>query len=150
VVDPRTVAIGCNKQKGELIRQDQRDNSKRNCSAAWRGVSCSKGDEGDFAILETSFLLGSMFVYWYRGTQNKWELLSHLSDSLDLAPSDYNLFGNLKDHLRGHHYETDKAVQEAVQSWNRLLPPRHFSDSAMLAEMHRSGRRFCRKVIKDA
>jgi hypothetical protein len=25
----------------------------------------------------------------------------------------------LKDQLRGHHYETDEAVQEAVRSWLR-------------------------------
>jgi hypothetical protein len=25
----------------------------------------------------------------------------------------------LKDHLRGHHYEADEAVQEAVRSWLR-------------------------------
>jgi hypothetical protein len=25
----------------------------------------------------------------------------------------------LKTHLRGHHYETDEAVQEAVRSWLR-------------------------------
>jgi hypothetical protein len=36
-----------------------------------------------------------------------------------LAPLDYHLFGPLKDHLRGHHYETDEAVQEAVRSWLR-------------------------------
>jgi hypothetical protein len=33
--------------------------------------------------------------------------------------SDYHLFGLLKDHPRGHHYETDEAVQEAVRSWLR-------------------------------
>jgi hypothetical protein len=31
-----------------------------------------------------------------------------------LVPSDYHLFVPLKDHLRGHHYETDEAVQEAA------------------------------------
>jgi hypothetical protein len=36
-----------------------------------------------------------------------------------LALSDYHLFEPLKDHLRGHHYETDEAVQEAVRSWLR-------------------------------
>jgi len=36
-----------------------------------------------------------------------------------LAPSDYYLFGPLKDHLRCHHYDTDEAVQEAVWSWLR-------------------------------
>jgi histone-lysine N-methyltransferase SETMAR len=46
--------------------------------------------------------------------KNGWELLSHPSYSPDLAPSDYHLFGPSQDHLRGHHYETDEAVQEAV------------------------------------
>jgi hypothetical protein len=36
-----------------------------------------------------------------------------------LVPSDYRLFGSLKNHLRGHHYETDEALQEAVRSWLR-------------------------------
>jgi hypothetical protein len=36
-----------------------------------------------------------------------------------LAPSDYHLFGPLKDHVRGHRYETDEAMQEAVRSWLR-------------------------------
>jgi histone-lysine N-methyltransferase SETMAR len=44
------------------------------------------------------------------------ELLSHPPYSPDLAPLNYHLFGPLKDHLRGHHYETDEAVQEAVRS----------------------------------
>jgi hypothetical protein len=29
------------------------------------------------------------------------------------------LFESLKSLLRGHHYETDEAVQEAVRSWLR-------------------------------
>jgi hypothetical protein len=32
----------------------------------------------------------------------------------------YHLFGPLKDNLRGHHYESDDAVQEAVGSWLRV------------------------------
>jgi transposase len=48
-----------------------------------------------------------------------WELLTHRPYSPDLVPSDYHLFGPLKDHLRGHHYETDEAVQETVRSWLR-------------------------------
>jgi hypothetical protein len=61
--------------------------------------------------------LGSPFAY--RGTQHGWELLSHPPYSPDLAPSDYHLLGPLKYHLRGHYYETDEAVQEAVRSWLR-------------------------------
>jgi histone-lysine N-methyltransferase SETMAR len=48
--------------------------------------------------------------------KNGWELLSHPPYSLDLTPSDSHLFRPLKYHLRGHHYETDEAVQEAVRS----------------------------------
>jgi histone-lysine N-methyltransferase SETMAR len=65
------------------------------------------------------FLLSSLFAYGYRGTQNGWELLSHPPYSPDLASSDYHLFGPLKVHLKGHHYKTDEAVQEAVRSWLR-------------------------------
>jgi histone-lysine N-methyltransferase SETMAR len=35
--------------------------------------------------------------------KNGCELLSHPPYSPDLAPSDYHLFGPLKDHLRGYH-----------------------------------------------
>jgi histone-lysine N-methyltransferase SETMAR len=48
-----------------------------------------------------------------------WELFSHPPYSPDLAPSDYHLFGPLKDHLRNHHYDNDEAVQEAVRNWLR-------------------------------
>jgi hypothetical protein len=51
--------------------------------------------------------------------KNCWELLLHPPYSPDLAPSDHHLLGPLKDHLRGHHYGTDEAVQEAVRSWLR-------------------------------
>jgi histone-lysine N-methyltransferase SETMAR len=48
--------------------------------------------------------------------KNGWELHCHPPCSLGFAPSDYHMFRPLKDHLRGHDYETD-AVQEAKQSW---------------------------------
>jgi hypothetical protein len=43
------------------------------------------------------------------------DLPSHPPYTADLAPSDYHLFGTLKD----DNYETDEAVQEAVRSWLR-------------------------------
>jgi hypothetical protein len=42
--------------------------------------------------------------------KSSWELLSHPPYNPDLVPSDNHFFGHLKDHLRGHHYETDEAV----------------------------------------
>ncbi|PNF15750.1 hypothetical protein B7P43_G11659 [Cryptotermes secundus] len=44
-----------------------------------------------------------------------WEVLPHSSYSPDLAPSDYHLFGFVKDQLCGQHFETREAIQKAVR-----------------------------------
>ena len=44
-----------------------------------------------------------------------WEVLPHPSYSPELAPSNYHLFGFVKDQLRGQRYETTEAIQEAVR-----------------------------------
>ena len=43
-----------------------------------------------------------------------WEVLPHPPYSPDLAPSDYHLFGFVKNQMRGHHYEMNEALQTAV------------------------------------
>jgi len=43
-----------------------------------------------------------------------WEVLPHPSYSPDLAPSDYCLFGFVKDQLCGQRYDTTEAIQKAV------------------------------------
>jgi hypothetical protein len=48
--------------------------------------------------------------------ENGQELLSYETYSPNLANPDFHLFEPLKNHLRGHHYESDEAVQEAVRS----------------------------------
>jgi hypothetical protein len=84
--------------------------------------------------------------------KNGWELLSHPSYSPDLAPSDYHLFGPLKYHLRGHYYDTDEAVQEAVRSCLRGAGTDFYRRGIfkILTEVHRSGWRFSRKVITNS
>ena len=37
--------------------------------------------------------------------------------SPDLAPSDFNFFGPLKDELRGTRFEDDESVIHAVRTW---------------------------------
>jgi hypothetical protein len=46
-----------------------------------------------------------------------WMVLPHPPNSPDLAPSDFHLFGSLKDALCGTHFEDDNSVIEAVRKW---------------------------------
>ena len=41
-------------------------------------------------------------------------MLRRYRDSPDLAPSDYHLFGFVKNQMRGQHYETNDTLQTAV------------------------------------
>ena len=49
-----------------------------------------------------------------------WTSLPHPPYSPDLAPSDFHLFGPLKDSLRGTHFEDDESVIDAVKTWLRV------------------------------
>jgi len=44
-----------------------------------------------------------------------WEVLPHPPYSPDLAPSDYHLFGFVKNQMRGQNYETKGALQTAAR-----------------------------------
>jgi histone-lysine N-methyltransferase SETMAR len=56
----------------------------------------------------------------------KFEMLKHPPYSPELAPSDFHLFGPMKEHLRGHKSEEDSEVMEAVQSWLKTTPKSFF------------------------
>ena len=43
--------------------------------------------------------------------QRGWTVLPHPADSPDLPPTDFHIFGYLKDYLRGQKFEDDDAVQ---------------------------------------
>jgi len=45
------------------------------------------------------------------------EVLEHPAHSPDLAPSDYLLFGPLRNAFQGRRFSTDKEVREAVHKW---------------------------------
>jgi hypothetical protein len=49
----------------------------------------------------------------------QWELLEHLPHSLDLAPSDFQLFGPLKKRLGGKRFPDDEKVEKKVWKWLR-------------------------------
>jgi hypothetical protein len=49
----------------------------------------------------------------------EWEHLEHLPYNLDLAPSDFQLFGPLQNHLGGKRFADDEEVERKVQMWLR-------------------------------
>ena len=57
-----------------------------------------------------------------------WAVLPHPPYSPDLAPSDFFLFGPLKDFLRGQKFNDDDEVKAAVRSWVRQCKPDFFAD----------------------
>ncbi|GFO48396.1 histone-lysine N-methyltransferase SETMAR [Plakobranchus ocellatus] len=46
-----------------------------------------------------------------------WEILPHPAHSLDLAPSDFHLFGPLKRHLGGMAFETEDDLISKLRNW---------------------------------
>ena len=57
-----------------------------------------------------------------------WSVLPHSAYSPDLAPSDFHLFGPLKDYLRGQKFDDDESVKAAVKAWIRQCSPEFFLD----------------------
>jgi len=73
----------------------------------------------------------------------KFEVMKHPPYSLDLAPSDFHLFGSMKEHLRGQKFADDE-VMEAVQSWLKATPRSFF-----LEGIHKLVDRWTRCVVKQ-
>ncbi|KDR21341.1 hypothetical protein L798_03974, partial [Zootermopsis nevadensis] len=55
------------------------------------------------------------------------ECLPHPPYSLDLAPSDYHMFGPLKEAMGGKKFRSDEEIQQAVHEWLRRQPQEFFS-----------------------
>ena len=49
-----------------------------------------------------------------------WTTISHPPYSPNLAPSDFHLFGLLKENLRGRRFSSDKEVKTAVRKWLKM------------------------------
>lgn len=57
-----------------------------------------------------------------------WSVVPHPPYSPDLAPSDFYLFGPLKEHLRGCRFNDLDEVKTAVKSWVKKQPPEFFQN----------------------
>jgi len=60
--------------------------------------------------------------------QLNWEVLEHPAYSPHLAPSDFRLFGPLKNALRGRRFAADNEAKEAVHDWLHSQPQTFFSN----------------------
>jgi len=59
--------------------------------------------------------------------QRVWNLLKSTEEwRFSTAPSDFHLFGSMKEHLRGQKFADDDEVTEAVQSWLKATPKSFF------------------------
>jgi histone-lysine N-methyltransferase SETMAR len=58
----------------------------------------------------------------------KWEVMEHPAHSPDLAPSDFHLFGPLKEALEGRRFRCDEDVKNAVHQWLRAQPKTFYYD----------------------
>ena len=66
--------------------------------------------------------------------RNGYELIPHPANSPDLAPSDFFLFPNLKQDIRGLHLRSDEEVVTAVVEWVNGKDPDFFSSELMALE----------------
>ena len=60
-------------------------------------------------------------------TDLHFECLPHPPYSPDLAPSDFHMFGPLKEAMGGNKFHSDEDVRQAVHEWLRGLPKEFFS-----------------------
>ena len=65
-----------------------------------------------------------------------WTVLPHPPYSPDFAPSDFHLFGPMKDGLRGQHLPSNNAVVRAVKQWATSTGV-DFYECSMQALVHR-------------
>ena len=61
----------------------------------------------------------------------KWDVLPHPPYSLDLAPSDFHLFGPLKEFLGGKKFQSTDEVINVVQQWTNMQPKEFYYSGIM-------------------
>ena len=57
-----------------------------------------------------------------------WTTISHPPYSPDLAPSDFHLFGPLKESLRGRYFSNDEEVKTSVRKWLKAQPVEFYNE----------------------
>jgi histone-lysine N-methyltransferase SETMAR len=57
-----------------------------------------------------------------------WEILKQPTHSPDLAPSDFHLFGKLKEHLSGKRFASDQEVENETRNWLTNLDENFYAE----------------------
>ena len=57
-----------------------------------------------------------------------WTTTSHSPYLPDLAPSEFHLFGPLKDNLRRRHFSSDEEVKIVVRNWLKTQPVEFYNE----------------------
>jgi transposase len=60
-----------------------------------------------------------------------WEILEHPSHSPDLTPSDFHLFGKLKEHLSGKRFASDQEVENETRNWLPNLDANFYAEGIL-------------------
>ena len=91
----------------ELLRQVKKDIKNKRRGRQSQGVILHQDNARPHTAAETVKTINEL----------GWELLPHPPYSPDLAPSDFYLFGPLKEFTRGTKFESDGEVKSAVSDW---------------------------------
>jgi hypothetical protein len=60
-----------------------------------------------------------------------WKILKHPLHSPDLTPSDFHLFGKLKEHLSGKRFASDHKVENETRNWLTNLDENFYAESIL-------------------
>ena len=73
--------------------------------------------------------------------------ISHSPYLPDLAPSDFHLFGPLKESLRGRHFSSDEEVRTAVRKWLKIQTVEFHNEGIYIHSLKGGKRRFGKQKI---
>ena len=76
-------------------------------------------------------------------------MVPHPPYSPDLAPSDYHLFGLLKNHLRGIKFSDDEAVKEICREWLKSQPSDFYTKGIKLVHRWKSVYQYTGSMLKN-
>jgi histone-lysine N-methyltransferase SETMAR len=60
-----------------------------------------------------------------------WKILENPPHSPDHAPSDFHLFGKLKEHLSGKRFASDQEVENEIRNWLINLYANFYSEGIL-------------------